>query len=245
MSVELNKLIKRGFTEKEANKVIEKAIKFWHETKGQIDKDTLIKSALELDIPEEFIERAIEEIRIEREKKKFSSLIRKTVLLIVGLFAFIFAITFVISYNSLNKVETKVNQTYIQVEPILKKRYEFTSNAIKICLEPKDKMFITVEEIRYRFVKVTTHREKIEAYNRSEDIIRQFISEFNISRLWCEQEYSDFRNKIANTEAKLLVEGEIYNKSVTEYNKIATTFPVSVFRRLLKFDERKPHLILK
>lgn len=230
-----------GFSDREVRRILDRAARLQQRAGSGTEPGILRESAEEAGIPREFIDRAIEELRSEREG---SAQTRKAaVAVVVGLLLFV-GLALATAYNSLNSRLVAVQQARAQLENVLQRRYDLIPNLVAVAREysgHESQVFTALAQARTRYAQANTLQEK-EAVERdvSATLPRFYVVVESYPELRSSEVYTRLQDELAGTENRIAVERQRYNQAVAEYNQAARSFPLSVSRRLLGMPASQP-----
>lgn len=146
-------------------------------------------------------------------------------------------------YNSLVSLEEDVNNSWAQVENVLKRRADLIPNLLETV-----KGFAAQE--KEVLTQITEARSKISSANSPEEYaeadaeLSRGISSLNVvvenyPELKSNQNFLELQAELASTENKISTERMRYNDTVSAYNKKVKRFPTKIYANMLGFDERE------
>jgi LemA protein len=206
----------------------------------------LVKAGSEVDIPPEFIQKAIQEIQIQQQQKldQHKRVQQKCQLLLkIGVgFLSIILLWSIWIYNSFSLRSVRVEAAWAQVENQLQRRADLLPNLVKAAqtyAKHEQSLVTTLIQARESYLKATTLNEKVVAIGKVDHAIEQFHDyAAGHPELQSNQLFINLQYEIAGTENRLAVERMRYNQAVQDYNQTIQTFPNSLLARVLKIQSK-------
>jgi LemA protein len=238
----------KGYTSSEVEAILRHAAELQH----QAEKDArgVSRAALEggaeaAGIPKEYIEQAIADVRVQREREAARRAEHRRRLLAVG--GAVLAILLVAVFYSqsiLNARLAAVEENQAQLENVLQRRHDLIPNLIalaKTSAAHEEALTRSVSEI-YRELGQTRDFERRQRLEQAldEGLVRL------LTRMRANPEASSttlfvrLSDELAGAENRIAVERKRYNEVVAAYNRTARSFPVSLMRPVLGFPSSIP-----
>ena len=170
---------------------------------------------------------------------------KKGTILLVGIvvFAVLFGMFLVKTYNGLVGLDQGVKQAWSQVENQLQRRYDLIPNlvsTVKGYASHESKIFIEVAEARAKLAGAKSVNEKVQASNAMESVIgRLLVIVENYPQLKASANFTALQDELTGTENRLAVARMRYNEVVQKYNVTAKQIPTVFFAGMLGFDTEK------
>ena len=235
------RLEQQGFSDEEVHRVLDRAARMQQQAGHGTRPEVLRESAAEAGLRPEFIDRAIAELRAERQARARTRGLVAGVIVAVLVLGVVFLAG---AYNSLNQRSIAVQQARAQLENVLQRRYDLIPNLVAVAREyagQERQVFTTLAQARQRYAQAKTLQQK-EAVERD---VRATLPDFyavveSNPQLRSSEVYARLQDELEGTENRVAVERRRYNLAVADYNRAADSFPLSVARRLLGFPAREP-----
>jgi len=232
----MNKL-NRGVPEKIMPEVLEIASRNYANHSQTYSDSELIQAGAEAQIPAEFIQQAIQEVR----SRKIRQQKQRRVLAIVG--ASVLAISGVWSiwtYNSFSRHASVVQAKWAQVENQLQRRADLIPNLVRVTqayTEHEKEIVSLLQQSRQAYLQADTPDKKAAAVEQVNAAIKRFQDyAANDSQLQSSQLFTNLQYEITGTENRMAVERMRYNQAVQRYNQTIQQFPNSVLANGLGFE---------
>lgn len=222
------------------------ASRYYADYRQGFSESELVKAGLEVDIPPEFIQKAIQEIQIQQQQKldqdKRAQQKRQLLLKLgVGSLSIILLWSIWI-YNSFSLTYVRVEAAWAQVENQLQRRADLLPNLVKVAqtyAKHEQSLVTTLIQARESYLQAATLNEKAAAIGKVDHAIEQFQDyAAGQPELQSNQVFINLQYEIAGTENRLAVERMRYNQAVQDYNKTIQVFPNSVLARVLNFQNK-------
>ncbi|MDO5725621.1 MAG: LemA family protein [Tissierellia bacterium] len=166
-------------------------------------------------------------------KKGFVILI--AILLIAGFF--------MTTYNGLIDLSESVDNSWAQVENVLKQRADLIPNlveTVKGYADHESEVFIKVTEARSKVMKARTPEEYAEA---NEQLDRAMVDINAVAEAYpdlkANENFLSLQAELTSIENKLATERLRYNDNVKVYNVEVKKFPKKIFANILGFGPRE------
>jgi len=197
----------------------------------------LIQAGSEAQIPGEFIQQAIQEVR-SRQKRQQK---QRKVLTIVGVSVLAISVIWSIwTYNSFSRHASQVEAKWAQVENQLQRRADLIPNLVRVTqayTEHEKEIVSLLQQSRQVYLQADTPGKKAAAVEQVNEAINRFQEyAVNNPRLQSSQLFTNLQYEIAGTENRIAVERMRYNQAVQEYNQTIQQFPNSVLANGLGFE---------
>ncbi len=191
-------------------------------------------------ISDEFVELAVEELRLERERdaaRRAAARRRRKMAIIVV--AVLFIISALFGHMSLNARLTEVEEKRAQLENVLQRRHDVVPNLIAVAeasAAHEEGLVAALSEVYQRLGKqqALEQRQVLEQElgKRARALVAQLRADPKTSSMGLFVRLSD---EMAGAENRIAVERKRYNEAVAAYNRTARSFPVFVVRPFLGF----------
>ena len=161
------------------------------------------------------------------------------VLAIIGVLVVLW---YILTYNSLIKLNEEVNNKWAQVETQYQRRVDLIPNLINTVKGAAGFEKSTLEEItrlRSQWQAAPTVNEKVETANQIESTLsRLLLVAENYPQLTATQNFQSLQDELANTENKVAVERGRYNDAVRNFNARIKTLPASIVAKMIGYTDR-------
>jgi len=206
----------------------------------------LVKAGSEVDIPPEFIQKAIQEIQTQQlqklDQQKRAQHQRQRLLKIGVVFLSIILLWSLWIYNSFSHAAVRVETAWAQVENQLQRRADLLPNLVNVTqayAKHEQSLVTTLIQARESYLQATTLNEKVTAISKVNHAIEQFHDYAAVHpELQSNQLFINLQYEIAGTENRLAVERMRYNQAVQDYNQTIQAFPNSLLARVLKIQNK-------
>ncbi|MFP4099987.1 LemA family protein [Coleofasciculus sp.] len=232
----MNKL-NRGVPEKIMPEVLEIASRNYANHSQTYSDSELIQAGAEAQIPAEFIQQAIQEVRSRQNRRQKQ---RKILATIGASILAVSAIWSIWTYNSFSRHASVVQAKWAQVENQLQRRADLIPNLVRVTqayTEHEKEIVSLLQQSRQAYLQADTPDKKAAAVEQVNDAIKRFQDyAANNSQLQSSELFTNLQYEIAGTENRLAVERMRYNQAVQRYNQTIQQFPNSVLAQGLGFE---------
>lgn len=229
-----------------APEVFALASRYYAEYCQSFSASELVKAGAEVDIPAEFIQKAIQDIEAQRSQQRdrqqrLQQQRRWGIAIAAGVFS-VMALWGVWTYNAFSRASARVDAAWAQVENQLQRRADLLPNLVNVTqayAQHEQSLVTTLNQAHASYLQARTLDEKVAATGQVNQAIAQFYNyatlhpELTSSRLFTNLQY-----EIAGTENRLAVERMRYNQAVQAYNQTIQVFPNSLVARVFHFQSR-------
>lgn len=144
------------------------------------------------------------------------------------------------TYNSLIKLNNKVEEAFSTMDIYLKKRWDLIPNLVEVVkgYAKHEKNTLTeVIEARNKFVSAGSINEEIEANNQLTGALNKlFALSESYPELKANQNFISLQNDLKDTEDKISYARQFYNDTVLTYNNLVQMFPSNIVANMFKFE---------
>ncbi|MFP5270851.1 LemA family protein [Coleofasciculus sp.] len=232
----MNKL-NGGIPEEIVPEVLEIASRNYANNSQAYSASELIQAGSEAQIPAEFIQQAIQEVRLRQKRRQKQ---RKILATIGASILAVSAIWSIWTYNSFSRHASVVQAKWAQVENQLQRRADLIPNLVRVTqayTEHEKEIVSLLQQSRQAYLQADTPEQKVAAVEEVNDAINHFQDyAANNSQLQSGQLFTNLQYEIAGTENRLAVERMRYNQAVQRYNQTIQQFPNSVLANGLGFE---------
>lgn len=147
------------------------------------------------------------------------------------------------SYNSLVSLNEDVDNSWSQVENVLKRRADLIPNlveTVKAYAGHEEKVLTQITEARSKISSASSPEEYAEAdaeLTRGLNSLNVVVE--NYPELKANQNFLEFQAELSSTENKISTERMRYNDKVAVFNKKVKRFPTNIYAGMLGFDKRE------
>lgn len=199
----------------------------------------LEQAGLEAQIPPEFVQQAVRELRASKIRSQKRQLRIKVVSLGLGI---AFCLWSVATYNTLNDADQKVDAAWAQVENQLQRRSDLIPKLIALAQTYAQDDSNLIEQLtnsKQSYLQANTQVQKIAANAQSDRAIAQF-QEYIAKQepLHLAQATTNLEYELTGTENRISVERMRYNQAVQAYNHQVKSFPTFLLAPVFGFHAR-------
>jgi LemA protein len=148
----------------------------------------------------------------------------------------------VAGYNGFVDKETAVDQSFADLDVVLKRRADLIPNATstaRAALQQEQAVFGELARARSNYVGASTSEEKLAAGAEVESALgRLLVIVENYPELRSNQNLLALQSELEGTENRIAQARRVYNEKVTDYNRAVRRFPRSLLAGLFGFDKR-------
>ncbi len=168
-----------------------------------------------------------------------------TIYILIGILVIvIFLVSFIMgTYNSLVRLKNKVENSWSQVEVLLKRRYDLIPNLVNTVKGYAKHEKTTLDEVikaRNQYATATTNSEKMEASNViSGTLSRLFALAENYPDLKANENFISLQTELSETEDKIAYARQFYNDTVMMYHDKLRVFPSNIVASMFHFKDEK------
>lgn len=155
----------------------------------------------------------------------------------------IIVVLYVISvYNSIKKIENRVENAWSQIDVQLQRRFDLIPNfieTVKGYMTHESETFTKIAELRTSWANSQTVADKANIDNQLSGALKTImaVSE-NYPELKANHNFSDLSEELRNTENKISFSRQFYNDTVTKYNDKIELFPSNIIAGVFGFKEK-------
>ena len=162
---------------------------------------------------------------------------------IIVLLIVIIGIYLIATYNSLVKLNVRVDEAWSDITVQLKRRADLIPNLIntvKGYATHESGVFEAVTKARAATINATTPAEASVAENQMQGALKSIFAVAEAyPQLQASQNFLELQGELVDTEDKIQASRRFYNGGVRELNTKIKTFPNNIFARRLGFTERE------
>lgn len=164
------------------------------------------------------------------------------VLLVLGIFVFLFVIWLISSYNRFISLQNKVEEAFSTMDVYLKKRYDLIPNLVETIKGYAKHERETLENVisaRNMAVKAQNIDEKIKTEQNFQSMLGPLyaISE-QYPNLKADQHFMELQKELENIESEIANSRKYYNAICVKFNTICETFPSNILAGLFHFSKK-------
>ena len=145
-------------------------------------------------------------------------------------------------YNGFVDKETAVDQSFADLDVVLKRRADLIPNAtstVRAALQQEQTVFGELARARANYVGASSNEEKLAAGSEMESALsRLLVIVENYPQLQSNQNLLALQNELEGTENRIAQARRGYNETVTSYNRAVRRFPRSLLAGVFGFDKR-------
>ncbi len=229
-----------------APQVFALASRYYADFRQDFTESELVKAGSEVDIPPEFIQKAIQDIQAQASQKlEQQKRIQHQRQLLIKIGAGILSVILLWSiwiYNSFAKASVQVEAAWAQVENQLQRRADLLPNLVNVTqayADHEQSLANTLIQAHQSYLEAATIDEKAAAMGEVDRAIEQFYDYATAhSELQSNQLFTNLQYEIAGTENRLTVERMRYNQAVQHYNQTIQSFPNSLLATALHLQNK-------
>ena len=168
-----------------------------------------------------------------------------TIILIVLLVLIVAAIiAFVVMYNKLVRMRSRVKNAWSQIDVQLKRRYDLIPNLVETAkgyLKHERETLEAVIKARQQAIDTSGGAaEQAQAENMLSQTLRSLFAVVeNYPDLKANQNMLALQEELTSTENKISFARQFYNDSVMKYNIATETVPTNMVASMFNFDKRE------
>jgi LemA protein len=232
--------------EEMASEVLELASRYYADYTQSFAESELVAAGKEVRIPSEFIQKAIQEVQVQRRQKleqqrQAKQQSQRLLSIGVGILAAI-AIWGMWTYNTLMGSASRVDAAWAQVENQLQRRADLVPNLISVtqAYAQQEKALVTLlVQSRQAYLQALTPAQKADAIAKINQAIASFHQYAATNpQLQSSQLFINLQYEMAGTENRLAVERMRYNQAVQAYNQQIQAFPTSILAKAWGFHQQ-------
>ncbi len=148
----------------------------------------------------------------------------------------------ILTYNSLVRLNTRIDNAWSQIDVQLKRRYDLIPNlvsTVKGYMKHEKTVLENITKARSAMMKATSLTEKA----KHSDVITNALKTLfavaeNYPNLKANENFLMLQEELSGTENKISYSRQFYNDSVMIFNAKIKTFPTNIFANMLNFKER-------
>lgn len=155
-------------------------------------------------------------------------------IVVVGLLLYVIG-----TYNTLVGLRNKVEDSWAQIEVLLKRRTDLIPNLVEVVkgyAKHEEETLKEVVEIRNKAMGATTKEDEMKASGEvSNALSRLFALTESYPDLKANTNFIDLQNNLKETEDKLSFSRQFYNDTVLKYKDKLQMFPSNIVANLFSF----------
>ena len=145
-------------------------------------------------------------------------------------------------YNSIKKIENRVENAWSQIDVQLQRRFDLIPNfveTVKGYMNHESETFTKIAELRTSWANTQSVADKASIDNQLSGALKTImaVSE-NYPELKANQNFSDLSEELRNTENKISFSIKFYNDTVTKYNDKLELFPSNIIAGMFGFKQK-------
>ena len=145
-------------------------------------------------------------------------------------------------YNSIKKIENRVENAWSQIDVQLQRRFDLIPNfveTVKGYMNHESETFTKIAELRTSWANTQSVADKASIDNQLSGALKTImaVSE-NYPELKANQNFSDLSEELRNTENKISFSRQFYNDTVTKYNDKLELFPSNIIAGMFGFKQK-------
>lgn len=164
-------------------------------------------------------------------------------LIVVGVIVLILIIYVIATYNGLVNFKNKVQDSWAQIDVLLKRRNDLIPNLIETVKGYATHEKTTLDAViqaRNSAVNAKDPHEKMESANMlTEALGNLFALSENYPDLKANEVFKNLQIELTGTEDKIAFARQFYNDTVQHYNTAIMVFPNNIMAKLMKYKEKE------
>lgn len=164
-----------------------------------------------------------------------------------GIIAIVIAVGLVVFfatvYNSLVRLNVRVEEAWSDITVQLKRRYDLIPNlinSVKGYATHESTVFEELTAARVSALSTTSVKDTAQAENQFEQTLKSLFAVAEAyPDLKASQNYVQLQAELADTENKIQAARRFYNGAVRDFNTKRTVFPTNMFASILNFKSDK------
>lgn len=249
MNEEKRILTKEGFSSDEAEAVLTRAAELQRqvdEQRGVLQREDLKEGAEAAGIAREYIDKAIEQIRTERQRESTRLRERSRKLRVAGIAAAaVLILLLLFGYQRLNSRYSEVEDRWAQVENVMQRRHDLIPNLIamtKASAAHEQTLAASLSSLLDETRKATDKAQRLQLETQLDESTSRLMSSLRADPAAASSSmFIRLSDEMAGAENRIATERKRYNQAVTAYNRTARSLPVSLVRPLLGFPVSAPY----
>lgn len=229
-----------------APEVLELASRYYSGSQNSYSLEQLQQAGSDVQIPPEFVEKAIQEVRekrrIEAQQEQQAQERQKTLKKVAAGVAVVVALWGMFTYNSLSTSASNVEASWAQVENQFQRRADLIPNLVSLArvqTEAEQETIALLIQSRESYLQAQNLPEKQAAIADINVAINRFNQSLGTTpQLQSSQAYQNLSYELAGTENRIAVERMRYNQAVQAYNQKVGAFPNSLIAGLTGFSSK-------
>jgi len=155
----------------------------------------------------------------------------------------VIVIAFILIYNGLITMKTRVDNAWSQIDVQLKRRADLIPNlveTVKGYAKHEKGVFENVSKARSALLGAKTVAEKGEAANKLTATLKTlFAVAENYPQLRASENFKQLQEELSGTESKIAYARQFYNDSVMEFNQAIQQIPTNIVAGILAYKQRE------
>ncbi|MBO0351691.1 LemA family protein [Phormidium pseudopriestleyi FRX01] len=229
-----------------AQEVLELASRYYSGSQNSYSLDQLQQAGSDVQIPPEFMEKAIQEVRekrrIEAQEQQAAQKRQKTVKMVAAGVGVAIALWGIFTYNSLSSSASNVEASWAQVENQFQRRADLIPNLVSLArvqTAAEQETIALLVRSRESYLQAQNLPQKQAANAEINVAINRFNQSLGTNpQLQSSQAYQNLSYELAGTENRIAVERMRYNQAVQAYNQKVGAFPNSLIAGLTGFSPK-------
>ncbi|HEY9835543.1 MAG TPA: LemA family protein [Vampirovibrionales bacterium] len=229
-----------------AEEVLELASRYYSGSQNSYSQQQLQEAGADVQIPPEFINKAIQEVRekrrLEAQQAQQAEKNQKTLTKVAAGVAVAVALWGIFTYNSLSSSASDVEASWAQVENQFQRRADLIPNLVSLArvqTEAEQETIALLMRSRESYLQAQNLPEKQAAIAEINVAINRFNQSLGTNpQLQSSQAYQNLSYELAGTENRIAVERMRYNEAVQVYNQKVRAFPNSLIAGLTGFNQK-------
>lgn len=148
-------------------------------------------------------------------------------------------IVFVSKYNEISKMFIKINDAEINIDETLREKYDLITKVINIIEKNTDAESKILEEIKNVKSDQYSNFEIDRLLTKCFKEIIKISSDYE--KVSKNKSFKSLKEKLKDTEEKLIALRTFYNKYTTKYNLLLHTFPSNIIAKICKYEDKSQY----
>lgn len=160
-------------------------------------------------------------------------------LVAIAIIIILFILITIIEYNSIKRLQLKVQQSKSSIEIYLKERFDLIPNLVNIVkgyANYEKDLFTDIVKTRNQYEETKNLKLGEEVDNKLTQVLLRVE---NYPEIKANDQFLNLQENLARLENQIQAARRIYNADVTEYNTKLATIPTNIFAKIFSFKEEE------
>lgn len=166
-------------------------------------------------------------------------------ILAIVIILIILVVLYIAIYNGLQRVKVNIEESWSQIDVQLKRRNDLIPNlveTVKGYAKHESETLEKVIQLRNQLVQIPTgnHQEQMQVSNQLTDSLKSiFALSESYPNLKANENFAQLQEELVNTENKLAYSRQLYNSTVSFFNKKILVFPSNIVASIHGFTKQE------